>query len=37
MMLVRERQREASGPLELPTIHAVDAGVIEEARRRQRR
>lgn len=36
-MLVHEQLREASGPLELPAVEALDAGVIEEARRRQQR
>ncbi len=36
-MLVDEQLRDASGHLELPAVEGLEAGVIEEARRRQRR
>ncbi len=35
--MVHEQLGEASEPLELPAVEALDAGVIEEARQRQRR
>jgi hypothetical protein len=36
-VVVHEQLREASGPLELSAVEALDGGVIEEARRRQQR